>query len=312
MTEIERIIEKGIITEDFLKAETRDEFYVDEKRKKLWAVMLDLYFELQRVCEKCNLKLFASGGTLLGAVRHKGFIPWDDDMDFWMMRSDYEELKKHADEFEHPYFLQTPYTDPGYYFSAIKLRNSNTSDVSDIFAFEDWNMGVAIDIFPIDSYISEELPKAYEDIGKITYQLSTAMRMSHPYLDEANKERVANYCGKKPIELYEELESIAQRYAKDDRCDVLLEMVNTQYSNPFKKVIHTEDVQEQVFLDFEHIKIPAYNGYIYHLTNFYGDYMQFPPVEKRGTWHGGETFDTDAPYKEYVSKRRIELKNEGE
>lgn len=312
MTEIERIIEKGIITEDFLKAETRDEFFVSEQRKKLWAVMIDLFFELQKMCVKYDLKLYASGGTLLGAVRHKGFIPWDDDMDFWMMREDYKELQKHANEFEHPYFLQSPYTDKGHYFSAIKLRNSNTSDVSDIFAFEDWNMGVAIDIFPIDSYISEELPTAYERIGELTYQLSTAMRMSNPYLDEANKERVANYCGRKPIEIYEELEAIAQKYANDDRCDCLLEMVNTQYKNPFKKVIHKEDVQEQVFLNFEHIKIPAYNGYVNHLTTFYGDYMQFPPVEKRGTWHGGETYNTDIPYKEYVENKRKEFEAKGE
>lgn len=149
--------------------------------------MLDLYFELEKVCKKYGLKLYASGGTLLGAVRHKGFIPWDDDMDFWMMRSDYEELQKHADEFSHPYFLQTPYTDKGYYYSAIKFRNSNTTDISTFFAWEDWNMGIAIDIFPIDAYDTTELPAAYEYIGKLTMELSTYMRKSNPQLDEANK-----------------------------------------------------------------------------------------------------------------------------
>ena len=312
MTEIERIIEKGIITEDFLKPETRCDFYVDVERKKVWAVMLDLFFELQRVCQKYDLKLFASGGTLLGAVRHKGFIPWDDDMDFWMIRSDYEKLQKHADEFATPYFLQTPITDPGYYYSAIKLRNSNTTDVSDIFAWENYNMGIAIDVFPIDAYKKSELISAYKRIGELTKELSTFMRISNPCLDESNKQRVENYCGRNPMEIYEELETIAQKYNASTEADCLGEFVNTQYANPMKKIIYKDDVQEQVFLDFEHIKIPAYNGYINHLTTFYGDYMTFPPVEKRGTWHSGQTFDANYPYTEYVAKIRAEYEKKGE
>lgn len=307
MTEIEKIIEKGIITEDFLKPETRCEFYIDESRKKIWAIMLDLLCELDRVCKKHNLKYYASGGTLLGAVRHKGFIPWDDDMDFWMMRSDYEELQKHADEFSSPYFLQTPYTDKGYYYSAIKLRNSNTTDVSTIFAWEDWNMGIAIDLFPVDAYDTDELPEAYSRIGDLTTELSTYMRRNNPNLDEANKERVANYCGRNPLEIYEEIEQIAQKFNNDSNANCLGEFVNTQYKNPLKKIIRKEDIESQVFLDFEHIKIPVYNGYINHLTTFYGDYMAFPPIEKRGTWHAGQIFDPDVPYKKYVKKLREEI-----
>lgn len=307
MTEIERIIQKGIITEDFLKSETKNDFFVDENRKKLWAVMLDLFFELERVCNKYNLKIYASGGTLLGAVRHKGFIPWDDDMDFWMMRKDYAELQKHADEFKAPYFLQTPYTDKGYFYSAIKLRNSNTTDVSDVFVWENWNMGIAIDIFPIDKYMADELPEAYSKIDNLTMELSTYMRISNPYLDDKNKERVANYCGREPMDIYEELEAIAQKYNDCKNADCFGEFVNTQYSNPMKKIIYKQDLEIQVFLDFEHIKVPVYNGYINHLSTFYGDYMSFPPVEKRGTWHSGQFFDPDISYKEFVKKRRLEL-----
>ncbi|MGN0005700.1 MAG: phosphorylcholine transferase LicD [Candidatus Gastranaerophilaceae bacterium] len=307
MTEIERIIKKGIVTEDFLKPEIRNEFYVDEKRKKLWAIILDLLHELDRVCNKLGLKYYACGGTVLGAVRHGGFIPWDDDMDVWMMREDYEELQKHADEFEQPYFLQTPYTDPGYYFSAIKLRNSNTSDVSDVFVYENWNMGIGLDIFPIDAYIESELPYAYSKIGGLACELSTYMRKSNPYLDEKNKKRVANYCGRNPMEIYEEIQSIAKIHFNDPNADCLLEMVYTEY--PFKKkIIHTEDVEYQIYLDFENCKIPHFNGYIKHLETMYGDYMKFPPVEERGTWHGGETFDADTPYKETVMRKRNVIK----
>lgn len=306
MTEIERIIKKGIVTEDFLKPEIRDEFYVDEKRKKLWAVMIDLLSELDRVCKKYNLKFCAGGGTLLGAVRHKGFIPWDDDVDVWMMREEYEELQKHADEFKIPYFLQTPYTDPGYYFSAIKLRNSNTTDVSEIFAWEDWNMGIGIDIFPIDKYEFDELPEAYSQIGELTTELSTYMRRNNPNLDDANKQRVANYCGRDPMAIYIEIERIAQKFNNSPKANCLGEFVNTQYKNPYCKIINEEDIVSQVLLDFEHIKMPSCNGYLNYLKTFYGDFMKLPPVEKRGTWHSGQIFDAERPYTEVIKDIRAE------
>ena len=80
------------LPEGFLEEEVIDGVKVDRKTKEIWAVEMDLYFQLRRVCEKYGLKYFADGGTLLGAVRHKGFIPWDDDMDFAMKRDDYEKL----------------------------------------------------------------------------------------------------------------------------------------------------------------------------------------------------------------------------
>ena len=75
-----------------LNEEIIDGHLVIEEDKKLWAVEMDLAEKLLNVCKKHDLKIWAEGGTLLGAVRHKGFIPWDNDMDFVMMRDDYEKL----------------------------------------------------------------------------------------------------------------------------------------------------------------------------------------------------------------------------
>ena len=150
MTEIERIMQKGAFPDDFLKEETRCEFHIDEKQKRVWMVVLDLVMEYIRVCEKYGLKYSAAFGTLLGAIRHNGFIPWDDDIDICMPRDDFEKFLQLSDDFKDPYFLQTPYTDEGYYYSHAKLRNSQTTGFSDIRGCFGFNSGLWIDIVPID------------------------------------------------------------------------------------------------------------------------------------------------------------------
>ena len=92
----------------------RSGFLVKSDRKKLWNAELEIYNEFRRICEKYNLRFFAGHGTLLGAVRHGGFIPWDDDMDFVLFRPDYEKFKEVArKEIQYPYFLSIWYENEG-------------------------------------------------------------------------------------------------------------------------------------------------------------------------------------------------------
>ncbi|MDE7248566.1 MAG: LicD family protein, partial [Lachnospiraceae bacterium] len=89
----------------FFKEEIRSDFLVDEKRKKIWAVELQILEKIDEVCRKHHITYYAHYGTLLGAVRHQGFIPWDDDLDIAMFRDDYEKFQKiAAEEFTEPYF----------------------------------------------------------------------------------------------------------------------------------------------------------------------------------------------------------------
>ena len=96
----------------FLEEELRSGYLVSSKMKKIWAVQLDLLEQIKHVCSRYHLTYYADSGTLLGAVRHKGYIPWDDDIDIVMKRSDYNKLIEIAPiEFKKPYFLQSAHSE---------------------------------------------------------------------------------------------------------------------------------------------------------------------------------------------------------
>jgi lipopolysaccharide cholinephosphotransferase len=297
MTEIERIIEKGIITKDFLEPETRGDFYVDGKRKRIWAIQLDLLNEIDRVCKKHGLKYYFVGGSLLGAVRHKGYIPWDDDVDIALFRDDYEKLLSLKEEFSHPYFLQRP-GDEGYYYSFIKFRNSNTSCVCDVFKYEKWNQGIFIDIFPIDEYVMSDIEPNYKRINQLGIDNSTCMRMSNKGLSVEDKIRVENYKGASAKENLEEINRIATKYANTGGdCYIIMLITLYDYKN---KIIQKDEIKSIEYLDFENTKVPVMNGYKEFLTRLYKDYMKFPPVEERGSWHQFKIINADLPYTEYL------------
>ena len=94
MTECERIIKEGILPESFFNEEIICNFKVTKERKKLFAVLLGILLKIDYVCKKHGIKYFIYGGTLIGALRHGGFIPWDDDLDIAMLRDDYDKFMK--------------------------------------------------------------------------------------------------------------------------------------------------------------------------------------------------------------------------
>lgn len=135
---------------------------IDTGKKRLWATLLDLLLEFDRVCKENGIKYMIDGGTLLGAARHGGFIPWDDDIDVIMLREEYEKLDKIAsDKFKAPYFWQTYKTDKDHGRGFARLRNGSTTYiprfemVGDKSAYSH-NQGVLIDIFICDNVPGNE------------------------------------------------------------------------------------------------------------------------------------------------------------
>ena len=304
MTEAERIIQKGVIPADYLKEEIKNDFIVTTQRKKVFAVLLDMLLKFDSVCKKNNLTYFLSSGTMLGAVRHKGFIPWDDDIDLTMPREDYNKLMTLSNEFESPYFLQTPYTDPTCFWSSIRVRNSNTTQIVKTFMYQGFNQGISFTVFPLDHWDIENGEKRYNQIKQLIQKNSVYMRMSNPNLDEINKKKVAEYDGSDPLATYEEIQRIASEANDRDTGWVCPGTCTVRSYGP-SWYMDEKLFSSSVLVDFEGYQFPVPVGYREILTLAYGDYMQLPPMEKRGLWHAGMIQDPDIPYIDYLNREGI-------
>lgn len=296
--------------EDFLNEEIRTNFIVSQTRKKIWAIELDLTAELLRVCEKHKIKLFAAYGTLLGAVRHEGFIPWDDDMDFFMLRDDYDRLMKVAsEEFKEPYFMQTALSDRLFFNGYARLRKSNTTGAVSFTDSPNFNNGIFVDIFVLDG-----IPLSFRNIRKqksITLFLSHLLSCYYADIENAiplKKRLFLLYIRPivKTLLAYDKIFRIYEQNLKKFNSvskEVACLCVPSFYSKPLPRNCF-DDVE---YRNFEFLQIPVPSRSNELLTILYGDYMKFPPHEERGTWHENViTFDPDIPYKEYYQKRFLE------
>ena len=300
MTEVERIIQKGIVTEDFLREEVRNDFLVTVERKKLWAVILDLVVEFDKVCKKHNLTYYLDGGSLLGAVRHNGFIPWDDDIDVTMPREDYEKFLRLGNEFECPYFLQTPYSDSGYYYSFARVRNSNTTALNQMFKYQGFNQGVWISVFPLDKFPLDKGEELYMKIRELALENSTFMRMKNPYLSEADRKRVKEYSGRNPLITYEEIQKLASQYNNletDYWGTIIITAVNYN-----RKTLLRKSYEKMVYHKFENLLLPIPSGYDDVLSTEYGNYMELPPISERCAHSEEIHFDVNRSYLDYLKQ----------
>ena len=124
---------------------------ITEETTKIRSCQLRLVELFQAVCEKYGLRYWAEAGTLLGAARHQGYIPWDDDIDLIMMREDFDRLVKVAKkEFKKPYIFQTAHSEKHYVRGHAQLRDMRTCAILPEEIFKDFNQGIFIDIFVLD------------------------------------------------------------------------------------------------------------------------------------------------------------------
>ncbi|MBP5419663.1 MAG: LicD family protein [Bacteroidales bacterium] len=281
---------------EFLQESVACDYTISAEMKKVWAVELDLLQELLRVCGKYNLRIYADGGTLLGAVRHKGFIPWDDDIDMMMFREDYDKLLSHADEFENPYFLQSVYTDKHYTHRHAQLRNSSTAcwSVEDGHCFRRYNQGIFIDIFPADN-----MPMSPRQFNK-HYLKERAARQKFRFVSKFTNvlsEKLYNFCRNSTkmlsdVRLYEKYEQVLRGVPFNALGYVCEISFRRHYP-----IIPVAYFGEPLWVDFEYIQIPIMQEAHKYLKVFYGDNYMTPL--QLAAEHGRMCFDTEHSYLEH-------------
>lgn len=291
----------SILGEDFFKEEVICDFLVTEKMKKIWAVNMDIYLEFAQLCEKHNLRYYAYGGTLLGAIRHKGFIPWDDDMDVCMPRADYEEFLKIAQkELSEPFFLQTPLTEKGCYRTQARVENMKTTRILTFFKNSGMSHGLILDVFPLDDCVPESNEQDIKEIWVHAKRCSQYLKRNNTdIMTPEHYDSWKKHMTDKPMEEWETVQRIAKKNMNSNTDYYSMKVVvypGCKYNTPVKKELF-KSVEK---VEFEKIEIQIPTGYDEFLTATYGDYMQFPPVEQRGAWHGGLILDPERPYTDYL------------
>lgn len=263
-----------------------DHIMTETEISRLKLVEIELLDELDRVCEILDIKYYMVGGTLLGAVRHKGFIPWDDDIDVVMYRNDLEILENNAYLFNKNYFLQTETTDTYYPLMTSKLRKNDTVFLESCM---DENLrshsGIFIDIFPLDD-ISDVNSSKIAKKAKLIGILTTVICEKCGYHFDVKKETklLSNILGVLGVK---KLKSIRKKLMTSENGQGLKKCTIYASNYGYKKQCRDKNVYGKgVRLTFENKQYLAPENYTSFLTQLFGqNYMELPPIEKRVTRH---------------------------
>lgn len=271
---------------------------------KVKQVELEILCEFMRVCDELGVRWYAGCGTALGAIRHGGFIPWDDDIDVLMPRKDYEIFCSKAQEFVgEQYFVQTLETEEEYYQPFAKLRRSDTTFLEEESAMDNINHGIYIDIFPLDGYPTGQLAEKIFMIKRIVYnnfmyqngdlnQLSGYRKLfAMAYRMVKGKLTAKEAAIKK--------EKMVTKIPFDEG-----KLVSCLIGDiPKRQAIPSEVYDKGREVVFENITIKVPLKCEYYLEKLYGDYMQLPPEEDRVPLHRCTVIDTDRSYLEYQDSK---------
>lgn len=270
----------------------------------LQKVELELFRCFVDVCEKLNLNYFLVCGSAIGAARHGGFIPWDDDMDVGMYREDYNKFMELAPALlPEGIFLQNYKTDPLFPMVYAKLRNSNTTYVENYISEIDMNHGIFIDIFPLDGIPDDpairkkiaEKKRAYLRRARVGYQMERSFR-GNVYVG------LLRFfgCHKRTAKTLAKYEAMISQYpVKDSK---LVCNHGTWYGE--RDYIAAEYYGKGSEATYEGMKVRVPEKCDEYLTALYGDWRTPPPPEKQNGSHAYVYCDTEKPYTEYVKVKK--------
>jgi len=272
--------------------------------RELQLKLLDIMKVFHEVCEKHNIKYVMLGGTMLGAIRHKGFIPWDDDIDVGIPREDYERLLKlPASEWPENIRIKTPYNSPDLIFPYSKIMNTDTTLVED--RLDGIIEGIYIDIFPLDGAGNSERSAKLRFLGYYWKQGLLFNNQDYGEKKTALRRLVQRYARSRNVKkLYRSLEKWMRKldYNKSN--------IIGNYAGAwgFKEFMPKEVIETPELYDFEHLRLFGARDADRYLKSLYGNYMQLPPAEKRKSHHNFKYINLELPFEEYRKHRKSEEK----
>lgn len=262
---------------------------------ELRLIQMDILSYVDKVCRDNNIKYSISGGTLIGAVRHKGYIPWDDDIDIMLAREEYEKLvtvmSNHRTD--DTYMMLTHEIDKDFKFPYAKVVDNRTIMHEDVKGCKDY--GVYIDIFPIDLIPNNdtECEGIFAGMRRL-YNMLTLKRLKLARNRSLWKNLTITIsqiclCLVSNDWIIREMEKKAKTSARQDsqrRCCLV-------WGYGRREIVPASVHQSHIDLPFEDRTYMAVADYHTYLSNLFGDYMQLPPEEKRVTHHGFDAYWKD-------------------
>lgn len=259
----------------------------EEQKCEIQKAELLILDEVDRICKKHNIKYMVAYGTLIGAIRHQGYIPWDDDLDLCMLREDFLRFREMCkEELDSRFFYQTNETDPEYFYLQDKIRLNGTVFKESFISKYNINHGIYIDIFPID-YVPESKWERNLQFYKFQFYRIGVMAKYLMLGARSGKKRVVFALLRIPYAvfptryLYNKAQETAMQY------DDAPHNKATNFYSPYHKR-DTFDVSLYSELEphqFEDRVTWIPKRYDEFLRTLYGNYMKFPPEKERVTRH---------------------------
>lgn len=276
-----------------MKKYSRSKQYDETVLKKLHGVQVEMLHDFAQVCEKYKLPYFAVYGTAIGAVRHAGFIPWDDDIDVGMLRVDYDKFMEiFSKEMSDKYNLLTPQIDGQYSCTVTHIQRKNTIFVSEVTQNLKCEQCIFMDIFPFD-YVPRDRKKQVAQSRKanILGKLLFLSGNPNPIIDyDGIKGEIMSLGCRlvyvalkllriKPSWIYKKYVDNATKYNKSDEKGRYV--TSYEYVGSLKDKIAAKDIFPLKKVPFENTEINIPNNNDKFLKKVYGDYMKIPPENER-------------------------------
>lgn len=274
----------------------------DDTFRKMQAKMLEMLLYFKEFCQEHDLMFYLCGGAAIGAMREHGFIPWDDDIDCFMPRSDYEKFQelweKYGDKDRFVYCRTDK--DVNFHHSCSSLRDPTTTFICSYNQNLDICHGVALEFGPIDGCPKSKIKRCIQLFHAFNYALFNTQRLPN---NKGRFFRVATGIIYKLVpssnvryKLWKHAEKEMSKYSWDD-CENVTELIGN--INGMLCVHPKEWFSSQKWVDFEGHEVPVMAGCHEYLTRIFGDYMKRPPVEQQKPKHELEFVDMNHPYTFY-------------